>query len=121
MKFIEKLRIDRPNMISDAFIGGAYGCPYMYEYEKYSDCDCNKKCRECWNREMSEIKSKTKPKMEFVEFDLQNFIKDISNGIKIYRINLDELKIADVADRGINVLIRDEKSDRRYVYFKITE
>ncbi len=65
MKYIEKLKEDHPECVSDEFAGGCEGCPEDYGYEPSSD-ECPKGlerlsieegCRKCWEREMPEEKN----------------------------------------------------------------
>lgn len=62
MKYIEKLKEDHPECVSDEFAGGCEGCPEDYGYEPSSD-ECPKGlkrlsieegCRKCWEREIPE-------------------------------------------------------------------
>ena len=60
MTYREKLMRDHPEWVNDAiFIGGCKGCPSNYDYEEYEEnclltADVQKRCRECWDREMEE-------------------------------------------------------------------
>lgn len=65
MKFIEKLKEEHPECVSDEFCCGCDGCPQDYGYEPSSD-ECPKGlehlsieegCRKCWEREMPEEKN----------------------------------------------------------------
>ncbi len=53
MTFLEKLTIERPDMLGG--IGGGYGCPMIYGYEGEPPISCSStafRCRDCWNRQM---------------------------------------------------------------------
>lgn len=60
MKYIERLKVEHPEFISDKFIGGCEGCPEDYGYEPYSNTcpsgseqlSVEEACRRCWRREM---------------------------------------------------------------------
>ena len=57
MTFKERLALERPNKVSDWYLGGCYGCPYQYGYEVEKLCVTNKgsligDCEGCWNREI---------------------------------------------------------------------
>ena len=62
MKYIEKLKEEYPECVSEDFTGGCEGCPEDYGYEprrckcpeglEYQDID--KACRRCWAREAEE-------------------------------------------------------------------
>ena len=57
----EKLALEHPACISDAFMGGCSSCPKTYGYLDYSD-DCNvteESCRRCWDREIPGTESLT--------------------------------------------------------------
>ena len=65
MKYIEKLRKEHPECVSDEYFGGCIGCPESYGYEPHT-CDCPEEtksldleegCRICWNREIPEDKT----------------------------------------------------------------
>jgi hypothetical protein len=54
MTCLEKLKMERPEMVSSAESGGAKGCPWMYGYlPPYQDCAPGN-CDACWNREIPE-------------------------------------------------------------------
>lgn len=64
MKYIEKLKEEHPECVSDEFCCGCDGCPQDYGYEPDSD-ECpegfgclsiEEGCRKCWEREMPEEK-----------------------------------------------------------------
>ena len=65
MKYIEKLRKEHPECVSDEYSGGYIGCPESYGYEPHTrDCpeetkslDLEEGCRICWNREIPEDKT----------------------------------------------------------------
>ena len=58
MKYIERLKNEHPECVSDEYSGGCIGCPEDYGYEEYrSKCpegldylDVEKGCRKCWER-----------------------------------------------------------------------
>lgn len=56
MTFREKLALERPERISECYIGGCYGCPSDYGYEANKPCGlCHVSedaCSTCWDREM---------------------------------------------------------------------
>jgi len=59
MTFIEKLKQDHPDCVSENWGGGAKGCPCDYGYEppEHREAGCcvhpgNLDCDVCWNREM---------------------------------------------------------------------
>lgn len=62
MKYIEKLKEDHPECVSDEFAGGCEGCPEDYGYESQDDCctagleglGIEVACRKCWEREIPE-------------------------------------------------------------------
>ena len=55
MKYIEKLKEEHPERVSDEFAGGCEGCPEDYGYESRDEhCPDGK----CWEREMPEEKSR---------------------------------------------------------------
>lgn len=60
MTFLEKLRIERPEMADYPASSIARGCPYHYGYESIKSgdkpCDIHGEytCDECWNREIPE-------------------------------------------------------------------
>ena len=62
MKYIERLKVEHPEFISDKFIGGCEGCPEDYGYEPYrnacpsgSEClSVEEACRRCWERSEGE-------------------------------------------------------------------
>ena len=50
----EKLKLERPEMVTSAEPGGAKGCPWMYGYlPPYQGCG-TESCDACWNREIPE-------------------------------------------------------------------
>lgn len=60
MKYIERLKVEHPEFISDKFIRGCEGCPEDYGYEPYSNTcpsgseqlSVEEACRRCWRREI---------------------------------------------------------------------
>lgn len=62
MTFREKLMIDDPKLVDDAFYGGCSSCPLAYGYESTipDTCDinqedeeiCRNMCKKCWDREI---------------------------------------------------------------------
>ena len=66
MKYIEKLKEDHPECVSDEFAGGCEGCPEDYGYESRDEycpdglegLGIEVACRKCWEREMPEEKSR---------------------------------------------------------------
>ena len=56
MKYIERLKNEHPECVSDEYCGGCIGCPEDYGYEEYRyECpegldysDVEKGCRKCW-------------------------------------------------------------------------
>lgn len=59
MKFIEKYYMDHPKKKIDY----SFGCPYVYDYESYSESKlaCSHyNCEQCWNREIPETKEEKK-------------------------------------------------------------
>lgn len=64
MTFREKVTLEHPDEISNRCHGGVHGCPVSYGYEDSVACGnslghTNKKCTECWDREMPEEKSES--------------------------------------------------------------
>ena len=64
MKYIERLKKEHPECVSDEFCCGCDGCPQDYGYEPDSN-ECpqglehlsiEEGCRKCWEREMPEEK-----------------------------------------------------------------
>ena len=56
MTFKERLRLDNPECIQPYYDGDCFGCPENYSYEPEGhNKHCDRKCTECWNREMPEI------------------------------------------------------------------
>ena len=62
MKYIEKLKIEHPDCVSDEYFGGCDGCPEDYAYEPYrGKCPdgsvtsySEEVCRKCWERSEGE-------------------------------------------------------------------
>ena len=55
----EKLAIEHPKDVYDAYIGGCVGCPHAYGYAKKPEW-CypeEEKCTECWDREVEEVEN----------------------------------------------------------------
>lgn len=54
MTFKEKLQKEHPDMVRAACLGGCYGCPHDYGYEKNPPLSCTMPsgCAACWNREI---------------------------------------------------------------------
>lgn len=52
----EKLAMEHPDCLGNAWIGGCKGCPSDYGYMSMRDgCELNEKsCTRCWDRELSE-------------------------------------------------------------------
>lgn len=62
MKYMEKLKEEHPECVSDEFAGGCEGCPEDYGYESRDEycpdglegLGIEVACRKCWEREMPE-------------------------------------------------------------------
>lgn len=67
----EKLKLEHPDAVDRAFLGGCRGCPSRYGYLCKPDY-CKSKheiCTKCWDREIPEEKSKeTYPWERILEF-----------------------------------------------------
>ena len=61
MTFLEKLKIEHPERISETCLAGVVGCPYHYKYEPVPYCaHIDEDCTACWNREMPEAETEKK-------------------------------------------------------------
>ena len=62
MKYIERLKNEHPECVSDEFTGGCEGCPKDYGYEPYRNAcpsgleylSVDEACRRCWGRSKNE-------------------------------------------------------------------
>lgn len=61
MTYREKLKLEHPELVSDAYHGGAAQCPCSYGYESEQPCAVSEDsnalctaeiCRKCWDREI---------------------------------------------------------------------
>lgn len=57
MTFREKLKMEHPEDVGAAFVGGCNGCPHMYGYVEKDENVCDDRpihvrCEECWDREI---------------------------------------------------------------------
>lgn len=72
----EKLAMEHPELISNEFDGGCYGCPYDYGYLHKPDY-CNfghETCTICWNRTIPE----TEPTKHQIPWDeIRKLIDDV--------------------------------------------
>jgi hypothetical protein len=110
MTFKEKLHMEHPEMVDKRFCGGVKSCPYHYGYEKNLNCmvlESNKKCEECWNREMPNTEPKeVVSKEDYFNVGYNNGLADawkLAQRINIYSddggLRMDELgKIFDQTD-----------------------
>ena len=59
MTYRDLMRIEHPNAIDPAYIGGCMSCPSLQGYEKHPSPNCavtigkptDTQCRKCWDRE----------------------------------------------------------------------
>lgn len=78
MTYREKLQMEQPEDVNEAFSGGCRNCPATYGYEKKRNCEfweSDEKCAQCWNREMPN----TEPKKEV---DAADYIEIYTDGHK---------------------------------------
>lgn len=87
MTFRERLALDYPDHVQSYFGGGCCGCPEDYGYEPsgYRDI-CDKKCTECWNREMPET-SKKETTMKKIYHVITNINPSPFTGGKTFTFN----------------------------------
>ena len=72
MTFKERLKLDNPEYIQPYYGGDCLGCPENYGYEPEGrNKHCDRKCTECWNREMPETK-KEEPTMKKIYYVATN-------------------------------------------------
>lgn len=73
MKFREKLAMEHPDCVGEQFIEGYRGClnHYGYERDEESVKACLKNtCKQCWDREIPELKRQVKSNQDFIQDDI---------------------------------------------------
>ena len=65
MKFIEKLRLEHPEIDNVERVTLQEKCPEDYGYEEPFDCPKYLRCKDCWNREMPEEEIPEEEEMKF--------------------------------------------------------
>jgi hypothetical protein len=82
MTYRDLMKIEHPNAVDLAYIGGVMSCPSYQGYEKDPPSKCctthgspptNKECEECWNREAPE--EITEAVLPAQGLDVQKYIK----------------------------------------------
>lgn len=78
MTCLEKLKIERPEMVDSKEPGGAKGCPWMYGYLPPNPHCEPEHCEACWNREIpADRKTEPVPKLGIPLDDIsESHIKD---------------------------------------------
>lgn len=89
----EKLQIEHPELVDDNYHGGCAGCPHLYGYlDKPKNCffsSSGKKCTNCWDREIPEVKVNT---VELLYSNLRKQFNKLSSSIlgkNYYNMGLD--------------------------------
>lgn len=92
MTFREKLMQEHPDVVDERWTGGCFGCPADYHYENEHPDFCNqffsqRKCTECWNREMPEndMVETTETTIEETTFDLSELCTELVRAREILR------------------------------------
>lgn len=56
--------------------------------------------------------------IKILKFEIAEVLKELSEGKKIYRINLDGMTVSELSEKSVRVIMRDEeKWPGKYVYF----
>lgn len=59
-------------------------------------------------------------KIDFIDFPIEDMVRGLFFGEKIYRINMENLAVVDLGDKSVNTMIRDEqKNPDKYAYFVV--
>lgn len=112
MTYKEKLAIEHPENISDSAIGGAYSCPYLYDYEKYENRPCagtDSDCTKCWNREIPEEDSLETREERFNDMVKNEEIAQViitSQSVVFDSDNKKDFDLAEHMDKLGNAIIR---------------